>query len=96
MVGDSGLAKHTQEECGAGGCLMELVIQLATVMIGKQAIGMVSEMSIPIIKLMVSRWRMRSMIGDNSDPISQCDADYALSDWGPRVSSIQFDEIFDH
>ena len=85
MVNDSSLTRHTQEECGTGGCLVELVIQLATVMIGKQAIGMVEEMSIPIITLMVKRWRIRSRIDNTSDPISQYEADFTLSDWGPRV-----------
>ena len=29
----------TQEECGTGGCLLELSIQLAIIMIGKQFVG---------------------------------------------------------
>lgn len=39
--------KFRQEECGVGGCLMELCIQLAIIMVGKQAMGTVLEMVLP-------------------------------------------------
>ncbi|XP_044253910.1 anoctamin-1-like isoform X1 [Tribolium madens] len=41
-----------QEECNPGGCLMELTIQLAIIMIGKQAINAVAEMVVPLLKKM--------------------------------------------
>ena len=34
-------------QCNPGGCLMELCIQLAIIMVGKQAYGTVLEMVIP-------------------------------------------------
>lgn len=39
---------YRQEECGLGGCLMELCIQLAIIMIGKQTLNAAIEMAIPI------------------------------------------------
>lgn len=38
---------YRQEECGLGGCLMELCIQLAIIMVGKQAMTTVLEMILP-------------------------------------------------
>ncbi|XP_057304531.1 anoctamin-7-like isoform X4 [Hydractinia symbiolongicarpus] len=38
------------EECGPGGCLIELAQQLVIIMVGKQIIGNVQEVMIPIIK----------------------------------------------
>ncbi|GAB6018638.1 hypothetical protein CHUAL_000318 [Chamberlinius hualienensis] len=38
---------YRQEECGPGGCLMELSIQLAIIMVGKQALNAIMEMIIP-------------------------------------------------
>ena len=40
----------TQEECGTGGCLLELSIQLAIIMVGKQFVGGVIEMFIPWVQ----------------------------------------------
>jgi anoctamin-1 len=34
-------------QCGPGGCLMELCIQLAIIMVGKQAYATVMEMVVP-------------------------------------------------
>lgn len=39
MIDNSKFTNITQEECGTGGCLLELSIQLAIIMIGKQFIG---------------------------------------------------------
>eukprot|EP00794_Sanderia_malayensis_P016507 gene16506-18152_t len=39
-----------QEECGPGGCLIELAQQLFIIMVGKQVIGNVQEVAIPLIK----------------------------------------------
>ena len=36
-----------QEECGPGGCLFELFVQLAIIMIGKQAMNTVMELVMP-------------------------------------------------
>ncbi|XP_065061401.1 anoctamin-7-like [Rhopilema esculentum] len=39
-----------QEECGPGGCLIELAQQLVIIMVGKQLIGNIQEIAIPLIK----------------------------------------------
>ncbi|XP_076257406.1 anoctamin-1-like isoform X2 [Rhynchophorus ferrugineus] len=39
---------YRQEECNPGGCLMELTIQLAIIMIGNQAMNTIMEMLIPL------------------------------------------------
>ncbi|KAG1704462.1 Anoctamin-1 [Nymphon striatum] len=44
------MAGFRQEECGSGGCLMELTVQLAVIMIGKQAMNAVIEITVPWIK----------------------------------------------
>ncbi|XP_060532347.1 anoctamin-1-like isoform X2 [Cylas formicarius] len=40
---------YRQEECNPGGCLMELTMQLAIIMIGKQAVNTILEMIIPLL-----------------------------------------------
>nr|XP_047138898.1 anoctamin-7 isoform X2 [Hydra vulgaris] len=44
------------EECGPGGCLIELAQQLVVIMVGKQMIGNIQEVMIPLIK---HKWRKR-------------------------------------
>ncbi|XP_058123462.1 anoctamin-1-like [Anopheles ziemanni] len=39
-----------QEECSTGGCMVELTIQLATIMMGKQLIAIIKEYFIPFLK----------------------------------------------
>jgi len=41
--------EYRQEECSPGGCLLELFIQLAIIMIGKQAINATMEIGIPYL-----------------------------------------------
>ncbi|XP_022914526.2 anoctamin-1-like [Onthophagus taurus] len=40
---------HRQEECNPGGCLMELTMQLAIIMIGNQFISGIIEMLLPVL-----------------------------------------------
>ncbi|RVE52062.1 hypothetical protein evm_003340 [Chilo suppressalis] len=40
---------HRQEECAPGGCLLELSIQLAIIMVGKQFINTIVEMMMPYL-----------------------------------------------
>lgn len=40
---------HRQEECSPGGCLLELSIQLAIIMVGKQFINTIVEMMMPYL-----------------------------------------------
>ncbi|CAF3489064.1 unnamed protein product [Rotaria socialis] len=47
-----------QEECGQGGCLIELAIQLGIIMIGKQALSNIQEVMWPKILALYQRWRV--------------------------------------
>ncbi|XP_069181582.1 anoctamin-1 isoform X3 [Procambarus clarkii] len=59
---------YRQEECGPGGCLMELTVQLATIMIGRQAINACIEMGLPILR----RWCNRMTLHSPRQPYDPC------------------------
>lgn len=72
-----------QEECGPGGCLMELCIQLCIIMVGKQALNTVLEMLLPLM----CKWWKSKRSPDQWIPIGevpQWRKDYKLVEWGPR------------
>ena len=80
-----------QEECNAGGCLMELCIQLAIIMIGKQAINSFLEILIPFLlktyktfstKFGLSKEQKNNEDNDNLVTCNQWTADYKLLPWG--------------
>ncbi|XP_050306714.1 anoctamin-1 isoform X2 [Anthonomus grandis grandis] len=78
---------YRQEECGPGGCLLELCIQLAVIMIGKQAMNTVLEMCFPLfykwlntLKVKTGLSKTQSRKGD----LPQWVKDYKLVEWGPR------------
>ncbi|KAL1509670.1 hypothetical protein ABEB36_004376 [Hypothenemus hampei] len=76
---------YRQEECNPGGCLMELTIQLAVIMIGKQAINSVLEMLIPLCFKLYKTFRVSKRIekADTEKELIGCNqwtADYNLSD----------------
>ncbi|XP_034823900.1 anoctamin-1-like isoform X2 [Maniola hyperantus] len=54
------LFSHRQEECAPGGCLLELSIQLAIIMIGKQFINTIVEMMMPYL---LKWWNIIRTIG---------------------------------
>lgn len=54
-----------QEECGVGGCLMELFIQLAIIMCGKQAMNACVEMLWPMLMKYLNKMRLKT--GKNRD-----------------------------
>lgn len=74
-----------QEECAPGGCLMELFIQLAVIMIGKQAINTLIEMGTPWIMKKYRKFRYGK--GNNSNEehrlkaMNQWTKDYKLTAW---------------
>ncbi|RZC37101.1 anoctamin-1-like [Asbolus verrucosus] len=76
-----------QEECNPGGCLMELTIQLAIIMIGKQAINAVTEMVVPLLMKMYKSFTIATGIQKASpeeEVIISCNQwteDYKLSDF---------------
>uniref|UniRef100_A0AAG5DL36 Anoctamin n=1 Tax=Anopheles atroparvus TaxID=41427 RepID=A0AAG5DL36_ANOAO len=80
-----------QEECSPGGCLMELCIQLAIIMVGKQAIGGLTEILIPYL---VQKFKeFRSVLGieandnENGERLICCNQwtkDFNLINWHDR------------
>lgn len=78
---------YRQEECGLGGCLMELMIQLAIIMIGKQFMNAILENLWPLamkklnsLKLRTGKNRDRSLRGKGKRYI----ADLKLVELGSR------------
>ncbi|XP_055538730.1 anoctamin-1 isoform X2 [Wyeomyia smithii] len=76
-----------QEECGFGGCLMELCIQLGIIMIGKQAVNTVLEMAIPLfyrrlnsLKVRIGKERNQSLKSKGQRFVK----DLKLVEWGSR------------
>merc|ERR1712165_403938 len=79
FVGYPGNYKHIfeslrNEECGNGGCLIELAQQLAVIMIGKQCINNCQEMFIPMFKT----WLHRKKSNLSNIGASQMEEDYKL------------------
>lgn len=56
---------NRQEECGLGGCLMELMIQLAIIMIGKQFVNAILENLWPLLLKYLYSFKLRT--GKNRD-----------------------------
>ncbi|CAG9782709.1 unnamed protein product [Diatraea saccharalis] len=72
---------HRQEECAPGGCLLELSIQLAIIMIGKQFINTIVEMMMPYL---LKWWNILRTIGRKKTIKSpmQWVKDFKLVDFG--------------
>ncbi|GAB0099220.1 Anoctamin [Sergentomyia squamirostris] len=77
-----------QEECGFGGCLMELCIQLAIIMVGKQTMNSILEMLLPqfyrwlnVIKVSGSRLKSNWSIKGGAKRWLR---DLKLVEWGSR------------
>nr|XP_053652802.1 anoctamin-1-like [Cherax quadricarinatus] len=49
-----------KEECEPGGCLIELSVQLATIMIGRQAINAALEMGVPVVRSWCNKMTLHS------------------------------------
>ncbi|XP_050486172.1 anoctamin-1 isoform X4 [Bombus huntii] len=83
--------EYRQEECGPGGCLMELCIQLSIIMIGKQAMNTILEMLFPLFYKWLNTLKvhvgMKTKDGQKkvtTRKYLQWIKDYKLVDWGPR------------
>ncbi|XP_043249984.1 anoctamin-1-like isoform X2 [Colletes gigas] len=83
--------EYRQEECGPGGCLMELCIQLSIIMIGKQAMNTILEMLYPLffkwlntLKVHVGMKTKDGRRKNASKKYLQWIKDYKLVEWGPR------------
>ncbi|XP_066141402.1 anoctamin-4 isoform X2 [Euwallacea fornicatus] len=79
---------YRQEECGPGGCLLELCIQLAVIMVGKQAMNTVLEMIFPLFFKWLNTLKVKT--GFSKEQLSckgcrpQWEKDFKLVEWGPR------------
>lgn len=77
-----------QEECNAGGCLTELSIELAVIMIGKQVIGAFMEMFVPFMKKTynkinynMKKSKRRISIVESQQTHTQWEEDSSLLKW---------------
>uniref|UniRef100_A0A1Y1MA25 Anoctamin n=2 Tax=Photinus pyralis TaxID=7054 RepID=A0A1Y1MA25_PHOPY len=80
---------YRQEECSPGGCLLELTIQLAIIMIGKQALNSALEMITPFLKKMYNSFQVSTGMKKRSSEehiicCNQWTEDYTLSDLEPQ------------
>lgn len=81
-----------QEECGPGGCLLELCIQLSIIMIGKQAMNTILEMLFPLFYKWLNTLKVHVGSKKLEDPNKRYSSrkylqwvrDYKLVQWGPR------------
>ncbi|XP_063709407.1 anoctamin-1-like [Culicoides brevitarsis] len=77
-----------QEECNPGGCMTELCIELAVLMIGKQVINTVMENMIPFIRKTYNKIALRAQKSKKRFSVitptlthTQWEEDYALLKW---------------
>ncbi|XP_036332631.1 anoctamin-1-like isoform X1 [Rhagoletis pomonella] len=82
---------YRQEECSSGGCLTELCIQLAIIMIGKQTFNSILEVIMPKIwrKIMAIQVGLSRLFSStthdvNKEKVERYLRDLKLLDWGPR------------
>lgn len=87
-----------QEECNPGGCLMELCIQLAIIMVGQQAFNSIMEMALPFVYKWWNTFMLATGLESKKDSdedlevkpsttsssVRQLIEDYKLLDWGDR------------
>lgn len=82
--------QYRQEECSSGGCLTELCIQLAIIMIGKQAFNTILEVYLPMFwrKVLAIQVGLSRLFSNAVKPDKTKDErwmrDLKLLDWGPR------------
>ncbi|CRK98840.1 CLUMA_CG011990, isoform A [Clunio marinus] len=74
-----------QEECSPGGCLMELFIQLAIIMIGKQALNALIEMALPLMMKKYNKFMFGYRQKDEEEAelkaCNQWTKDFKLMEW---------------
>lgn len=88
---------YRQEECGTGGCLFELCIQLAIIMVGKQAMNTILEMVLPILMRKFKTSRINAGMGrqptERQDYRAQWSKDYRLLPWGNEALFSEYLEM---
>ncbi|KAH8278722.1 hypothetical protein KR018_007662 [Drosophila ironensis] len=84
------LFDYRQEECSSGGCLTELCIQLAIIMVGKQAFNTILEVYLPMFwrKVLAIQVGLSRLFNNSPNPDKTKDErwmrDFKLLDWGVR------------
>ncbi|RWS20154.1 hypothetical protein B4U80_02926, partial [Leptotrombidium deliense] len=89
----SAFSKRTQEACGTGGCFVELTIQLAIIMIGKQALNAFMEMVNPWVQSLLHRWSLGDTTETDFQNAPQWEADYVLALWKPQALFYEYLEM---
>ncbi|XP_076351372.1 anoctamin-7-like isoform X3 [Tachypleus tridentatus] len=71
---------YRQEECGTGGCLFELSLQLAIIVAGKQFINAVVEMGVPWLLWVYKKWSVhkKGQCAHENHAPTQWESDYNL------------------
>ncbi|XP_065224675.1 anoctamin-2-like [Planococcus citri] len=78
---------YRQEECSPGGCLIEMSIQLAIIMVGQQIFNSILEILTPIIWKRVNKNSLQKSCENDKKELkfncrNQWTEDYKLLDWG--------------
>ncbi|XP_072140967.1 anoctamin-4-like isoform X2 [Dermacentor andersoni] len=74
---------YSLDKC-EGGCLYEVCVQLAIVMVGKQVINNIQEIGQPLVMNWWRSWRRDHRardIGDRKSCVARWEADYVLAQW---------------
>ncbi|KAH6923688.1 hypothetical protein HPB50_005150 [Hyalomma asiaticum] len=74
---------YSLDKC-EGGCLYEVCVQLAIVMVGKQVINNIQEIGQPLVMNWWRSWRRDHMTRDSGDrrgSVTRWEADYVLAQW---------------
>ncbi|XP_075154721.1 anoctamin-2-like isoform X2 [Haematobia irritans] len=80
-----------QQECNPGGCLMELCLQLVIIMIGKQVVNGIVEITVPLLKKRLKK-KCTSKNKQKLQIHNQWTKDYHLQPWS---SSLMFAEYLE-
>lgn len=80
------LPAFVSTQCGPGGCLLELCIQLAIIMIGKQATNTVLEMLFPLFYKWLNTLKVKTGLQKDQKAVKghqkQWVKDFKLVEWG--------------
>ena len=72
---------YRQEECSPGGCLMELMVQLAIIFVGKQFILGIVEYYLPMFWKLYQAFKLKNTVQKTAP---QWVRDFQLAEWGPQ------------
>lgn len=76
---DRSIGGERQEECDPSGCLIELCIQLAVIMVGKQAFNNFKELALPKVMNWFNARKVREAENKNQEKITRWEKDYTMA-----------------